>query len=96
MNIIDTLAAKASTLSDEHVCDVILETEDQLAEISADDRAGNQAQSLRLVRAAMLTVLERRYPFLDAILEAWSESLTDDRTYTQVVFDALNAEAVLA
>lgn len=93
----DAIVAKCSTMSDDQIADCILEINRQHDAMSTADRLmGDEAATLRLVRGAMLSVLEARYPWLDEILETWVEDATDDREYSQVVFDALSAEMILA
>ena len=88
------IADRCSTMSDAEVADLIIATDKQLDAIT--DKASDDAGALRMVRGSLLTVLETRYPWLDEILEAWVMDDADDREYAQVVFDALNAEMVLA
>lgn len=88
------IADRCSTMSAAEVADLIIETDKQLDAIT--DKASDDTGALRMVRAALLTVLETRYPWLDEILDAWVDNDDDDREYAQVVFDALNAEMVLS
>ena len=90
----ETIADHCSTMSNEQVADCIIEIDQRLDAIT--DKASDDAGTLRTVRAALLTVLETRYPWLDEILDAWVNDDDDDREYAQVVFDALNAEMVLS
>lgn len=87
------IIAAAQHRSDEQIMDVIYILDRDLNGMT--DKTGRTAANLRLVRAAMYELIEARYPWLDAILEAWCESDEDDRGYTQVIADALTAENVL-
>ena len=89
MNTIDKIREAASTLSDDQVMEAIVTIDTELETLK-----GDAGYAHRTVRAALYEVLETRYPFLTEILDAWVLA-EDDRTYTEVIADALTKEYVL-
>lgn len=62
----------------------------------SDKEVADLILEVEVVRAALLTVLENRYPWLLPIRQEWVLDDDDERPYHQVMFDALNAEMILA
>ncbi len=89
MNTYEKIREAASTLSDDQVMEAIITIDTELETLK-----GDKGDAHRTVRAALYDVLENRYPFLTEILDAWITG-EDDRTYTEVVADALTKEYVL-
>ena len=89
MNTNEKIREAASTLSDDQVMEAIVMIDTELETLK-----GDAGYAHRTVRAALYEVLETRYPFLNEILDAWVET-DDDRTYTEVIADALTKEYVL-
>lgn len=89
MNTNEKIREAASTLSDDQVMEAIV-----LIDTELETLKGDAGYAHRTVRATLYAVLENRYPFLTEILDAWVEA-DDDRTYTEVIADALTKEYVL-
>ena len=87
--ITEKIREAASTLSDDQIIEAIITIDTELETLK-----GDAGYAHRTVRAALYAVLERRYPFLSEILDAWVEA-GDDRTYTEVIVDALTKEYIL-
>lgn len=89
MNTNEKIREAASTLSDDQIMEAIVTIETELETLK-----GDAGYAHRTVRAALHEVLENRYPFLTEILDAWVEA-EDDRSYTEVIADALTKEYVI-
>ena len=89
MNTYEKIRKAASTLSDDQVMEAIV-----LIDTELETLKGDAGYAHRTVRAGLYEVLENRYPFLTEILDACVKA-DDDRTYTEVIADALTKEYVL-
>lgn len=94
MNTHDVIVEKAQTLTDQQIMDAITEIDQQLAAVSpVRELIEHEGRTLRLVRAALYSTLEHRYPHTDHMMTAWAEDLNGNRTYTEALFDAIKAGA---
>ena len=87
--VTEKICEAASTSSDDQIMEAISKIEEELETLK-----GDAGYAHRTVRAGLYEVLENRYPLLSEILDAWVEA-GDDRTYTEVIVDALSKEYIL-
>jgi hypothetical protein len=78
MSTYDTLKDTASTRSTATILGA-------LVILDAPGRTPEQ----NLVRAALIDVLEQRHPEVDAATSAWAESLSDPRSYVDVIVETV-------
>lgn len=87
MNSLDTAASKFDTLQ---IIDAILHIDQTLNTV---DRVSDEARTLREIRASLYSTLEARFPHVEAVLEAWSMNVEDERTYTEALLEAVRQAA---
>lgn len=80
--VIERLAEMVSNHTTEQLAEMI-------TEIETLDLTEGIDPNRKLVKFAIYQVIEQRNPAIVPILEAWCDDLNDDRTYTQMVIDAL-------
>ena len=80
--IIERLANMVSNHTTEQLADMI-------TEIETIDLTEGKNENRALVKFAIYQVIEQRNPGIAAFLDIWCSDLNDDRTYTQMVIDAL-------
>lgn len=80
--VIERLAQMVSNHTTEQLAEMI-------TEIETLDLTEGIDPNRKLVKFAIYQVIEQCNPAIVPILEAWCDDLDDDRTYTQMVIDAL-------
>jgi len=80
--VIDRLADMISNHTTAQIAEMV-------AEIETLDLTEGIDPNRKLVKFACYEIIERRNPGIVPILETWCSDLDDDRTYTQMVLDAL-------
>lgn len=87
MNALEKYAAALTTQA---IIDAILHTDQTLNTV---DRVSDEARTLREIRASLYSTLEARFPHVEAVLEDWAMNVEDERTYTEVLLDAVRQAA---
>ena len=80
--IIDRLANMVSNHTTEQLAEM-------LTEIEMLDLTEGVDSNRRLVKFGIYQVIEQRNPAIGSILETWCSDLNDDRSYSEMVVDAL-------
>lgn len=90
MTAIDTITAAAASHSDQMIADSIRLIDATLETIA--DRASEEARTYRMIRAALYSAIETRYPHVIAALDEWATDPegSDSRSYTEVLLGAAN------